>query len=324
MLAGYHGAPFTDRQGRTWQSDAYFTGGVSVALPTNLFFEALPDHGFARSRREGNFEYSVPERQGTYELHVYFVNSDSTDPDKASVQLFNVLINGKVALDRFDLLSEAGGPNRLTARVFRDVTPAADGRIHLKFEQQGRKATLSALEILWSKPGTVRPVRIVAARQSVTDSDGSLWLADEYAVGGMLVERGSSIQDRDLKPLFAGEHFGNFAYQIPVPPGKYRVRLFFAETFFGSKLPFANLQTAAGARVFNVFCGGATLLRNFDVTKEAGGSNRAVVRTFENLEPNAQGKIILEFEPVRNYAEVNAIEVTQIVNESDSLISSSR
>jgi len=37
-----------------------------------------------------------------------------------------------------------------------------------------------------------------------------------------------------------------------------------------------------------------------------------VIRTFENLEPNAQGKIVLEFVPVANYAEVNAIEVTQM------------
>ncbi len=310
MLAGYQGPPFTDRQGRTWQPDAYYDGGVSVPLPADRNYEALPDPGFSKSEREGDFQYAIPVRQGTYELHLYFIEvAHANAPDDP--HLFRILINGQVVLNYFDVLSEAGGSNRLTSRVFRDVTPSTDGRIHLAFQQQGRKPILTALELLSSKPGRVRPVRVVAARESVTDSDGSVWMADEYAVGGMLVERKDSIGDSELKALYTGEHYGNFAYHIPVPPGKYRVRLYFAETFFGSKLPFAD-GGGIGSRIFNVFCDGATLLRNFDVTREAGGANRAVVKTFENLEPNAQGKIVLEFVPVRNYAEVNAIEVTQV------------
>ena len=312
MLAGYHGEPFMDRQGRNWQPDAYYKGGKSVALPADFSFEGLPDPNFARSSREGNFEYSIPERAGTYEVHLYFAARQSPNPDSTPIQMFQILINGKVALNNFDVLADSGSPNRLTSRVVRDVTPGTDGRIHLRFLRLTDRPVLSALEILWSDPGTVRPVRIVAAKQSVTDPKGAIWMAEEYAVGGKLVERNSSIQDADLRPLFAGEHYGNFAYRIPVPPGKYRVRLFFAETYFGSKLPWASTTGNIGARLFNVFCDGGTLLRNFDITQEAGGPNRAVVRTFDNLEPNAQGKIVLEFEPVRNFAEVNAIEVTQM------------
>jgi hypothetical protein len=309
MLAGYHGQPFLDRQGRNWQPDAYYTGGESFSLPADFTFEGLPDPGFARTSREGSFQYAIPERAGTYEVHLYFAARQSPNPDSSAVQMFQVQVNRKIALDHFDVLADSGGPNRLTARVIPDVTPSSDGRIHLNFLQQTNNPVLSALEILWSDPGMVRPVRIVAGKQSVTDPKGSIWMADEYAVGGKLVERTSSIQDSDLRPLFAGEHYGNFVYRIPVPPGEYRVRLFFAETYFGSKLPFAS-RGEIGARLFNVFCDGTALLRNFDVTREAGGPNRALVRTFENVEPNAQGKIVLEFEPVRNYAEVNAIEVT--------------
>jgi len=310
MLAGYQGPPFTDRQVRTWLRDAFYDGGVSVPLPADRNYEAIPDPEFAKSEREAEFQYAIPVRQGTYELHLYFIEArQANGPDNP--QLFRILINGQVVLNYFDVLSEAGASNRLTSRVFRDVTPGTDGRIHLAFQQLGRKPILTALELLSSKPGRVRPVRIVAARESVTDSDGSLLMADEYAVGGMLVERQDTIGDSELKTLYAGEHYGNFAYHIPVPPGKYRVKLYFAETFFGSKLPFAG-SGETGARLFNVFCDGTTLLRNFDVTREAGGSNRAVVRTFDNLEPNAQGKIVLELVPVRNYAEVNAIEVTQV------------
>jgi len=39
--------------------------------------------------------------------------------------------------------------------------------------------------------------------------------------------------------------------------------------------------------------------------------NREIVKVFENLQPNAQGALWLEFVPIKNYAEVNAIEIEQ-------------
>ena len=69
-------------------------------------------------------------------------------------------------------------------------------------------------------------------------------------------------------------------------------------------------RAGRGARVFDVFCNGEALLRNLDVFQEAGGANRALVRTFEHLEPNAQGKFILDFVPDRNLATVTAIELS--------------
>ena len=311
FLAGYRGNPFTDRQGRVWQPDSYFEGGVSVPSPADQPVDGLPDPKFVRSRREGSFRYAIPARQGTYEVHLHFICARQGDlADPASLASFRVSVNNQPVLDAFDPISDAGGCNRLYSRVLRDVSPASDGKIHLAFDQISSKAFVNAIEVLSSEPGRVRPVRIVAAKSSVVDSDGSVWLADEHALGGVLVERHDSIQDSRLKMLFAGEHYGNFSYRIPMPPGRYHVKLYFAETFFGSKLPFA--ADATGARLFNVFGNGLALLRDFDVAKEAGGANRAIVKVFENVEPNAQGNIILEFVPLRNYAEVNAIEVAQM------------
>jgi len=62
------------------------------------------------------------------------------------------------------------------------------------------------------------------------------------------------------------------------------------------------------AHVFNVFCNGRVLLTAFDLAKEAGASD-VLVRKFEGLEPNAQGKLILSFVPVQGYATVSGIEV---------------
>jgi hypothetical protein len=314
FVAGYHGEPFMDRQGRTWQSDAFYRGGISTQLAADRIYEGLPDLNFPKTQREGNFSYRIPVRLGTYEVHLYFIEAQPGDPsDPASYsRMFQVYLNEKLSFDHFDPLSEAGAPYRLHSRVFRDVVPEKDGTIHLRFASQARNPILTAAEVLSSQPGKVRPVRIVAAKTSVTDSNGSVWVADEDAVGGLLIERRDSIQDPDVKILYSGEHYGNFSYHIPAPPGQYRVRLYFAETYFGSKLPFASASDIVGNRVFNVFSNGVVLLRDFDVAKEAHGPNRALVRTFDNVQPNAQGLIELQFVPVRNYAEVNAIEVTQM------------
>jgi len=312
MLAGYHGLPFVDRQGRMWSPDAYYKGGVSVSVPNHRSLQGLPDPDFAPSQRTGDFEYSIPVSPGAYQVQLHFVETQIDEADGPGAKLFNVWVNGKLALDHIDPLSDAGAPRRLTTRILSNVAAAADGRIHLKFEQQGTKPELVGLEILATPPGEVRPLRIVAASHSVTDAEGTPWLADECAVGGTLIERKDIVQESALKNIYAGERYGNFAYHLPLPPGKYRIKLYFAESYFSDRFPPGTNQNGFGARIFNVFADGVTLLRNFNVMKEAGGSHRAVIRTFENLQPDAQGKIVLEFVPVMNYAEVNAIEVTQM------------
>jgi hypothetical protein len=101
------------------------------------------------------------------------------------------------------------------------------------------------------------------------------------------------------------QRYGHFSYRLQVPPGKYILRLLFAETFFG---PSNRGQGGVGSRVFNVYCSGVALLRQFDVFKEAG-ENRALEKVFHGISANAQGRIELTFEPVTNYAMVQAIEL---------------
>ncbi len=310
FLAGYHGTPFQDRQGRTWQPDAYYAGGQSRNLLVGRLFEAVPDPAFLRTSREGTFRYDIPVRAGTYELHLYFVETKFAHEAETG-RLFRIALNGRVLSDLFDVAAEAGAQNRLLERVYKDVAPDKDGRIHLSFEGISDQAFLNAAEILASAPGRTRPVRVVASESSVIDADGQLWNADQYSIGGRLVKRTDGAVESHSQQLYEGERYGNFSYHVPLAPGKYRVRLFFAETWFGSKLPYAPSELI-GARVFNVFANGVALLRDFDIAKEAQGSKKGIEKTFENLEPNAQGKIILEFVPVRNYAEVNAIEVTEM------------
>ena len=41
----------------------------------------------------------------------------------------------------------------------------------------------------------------------------------------------------------------------------------------------------------------------------AAGANRARVKTFHGLKPNRQGKLLVSFSPIRDYASPYAIEV---------------
>jgi hypothetical protein len=60
--------------------------------------------------------------------------------------------------------------------------------------------------------------------------------------------------------------------------------------------------------VFNVFCNGKTVLAKLNIQDEAG-ENHPLARKIKGLEPNSQGKLLLEFVPVTGYATVTAIEV---------------
>lgn len=312
MLAGYHGTPFSDRQGHTWNADAFYTGGVAVPVPPSRPIEYQPDPNLIRSQRSGRFHYDIPMNSGPHELRLYFVETEYGPGNPKgggdASHLFRVSINGAVRLAFLDVLAQAGAPNRLYVAVMKDIGPASDGKLHLNFDPVSGPAILNGIEILQSSPGRIHPVRIVAQANPVTDGDGRLWAADEYVSGGALVWRHQPVLNPPDKCLYEGERYGNFSYRIPLAAGKYRLTLHFAETYFGT--PVSSYEDVTH-RSFDVYANGVSLLRSYVVARDAGGPERSVTKVFENLEPNAQGILQLNFVPITNYAEVNAIEVVE-------------
>jgi hypothetical protein len=273
--------------------------------------EGQPDPDLLKAQRSGEFRYDIPLGKGTYELHLFFAETEFGPGNPRgggeSSRVFQVSINGVPTLRSFDALAEAGAPNRLDERVFKDIMPASDGKLHLTFQPLNAAAFLNAVEIFPSTPGMIRPIRVVAQDRPVTDADGRVWSADEYFEGGFPVLRNTTVLDARNKALYRGERFGHFQYRFPLAPGTYRLALHFAETWFG--MPGSDLP-GRGSRVFNVYANGVALLENFDIAQEKG-VNREVTRVFENQQPNAQGVLSLEFVPVQNYAEINAIELVE-------------
>lgn len=308
ILAGHQGSDYTDRLGRVWQSDRYYQGGSVFESHDHPIFGTRESRIY-QSRREGAFTYDIPLPAGVYELRLHFAETLYGENNVAgggeSSRVFNVWINGKEVLHEFDVIAEAG-PSTADIRAFKDVAPASDGKLHLRFEPFSNPPLLSAIEIVPGTPGKMRPIRLLALDRIYVDKQGRVWEPDRYARSGLLVSRTKPVEGTADPELFHGERFGNLRYVIPVPPGRYGVTFYFAEAWFGPDTPAGG---GVGSRVFDILGNGVALRRSFDVFKEAHGGGRTVTWSAHGLEPDAQGKLNLTLAPLRNYACVNAVEV---------------
>ncbi len=118
------------------------------------------------------------------------------------------------------------------------------------------------------------------------------FVADAYFTGGSTYSTTAAIDTAQItgavpaQAVFQSERYGEFTYTIPnrAPGSAQAVTLYFAESYW----------TAAGQRTFNVAINGQTVLTAFDIFVEAGGSNRAIARTF-NATANASGQVVIAF-----------------------------
>jgi hypothetical protein len=311
ILAGAEQGSFTDQLGRAWEPDRYFTGGRVASSPGHLI-DGTRDSLMYQTSREGDFQYDIPLRPGVYELHLHFAETVYGEHNPAgggeASRLFLIEANNQRLLDYFDVISDAPGASVADERVFKDISPAPDGKLHLHFTHRVRDAFVNAIEVVPGLRGRLRPIRIAMSGQSYLDKKGNLWRPDHFYRGGQPVLRSKLTSGTDDPELYRGERFGNLSYVIPVAPGSYTVTLKFSEAWFGPGNPAGG---GGGSRQFDLLANSRILTHNFDVYKEAGGAERAVDRTFQHLHPNPQGKLVISMVPVESYACVNAIEVIE-------------
>ena len=302
---------YVDHAGKIWSPDAYFFGGMPVASSVQHIWRTQ-DPIIYRNSRQGDFTYDLPLRPGIYEVRLHFAETlygpENAGGGGEGSRTMTIAINGQTALHDFDVLADAGGERTAEVRVFHDISPASDGKLHLSFSSGGSgSAMLSGIEILPGVRGQIRPVRIVARDVPYYSNDSRWWSPDMYFKGGQISSSQESAEDTDDPEFFETERWGHFSYAIPVAPGRYTVTLHFIEHH--GDVAGRNAGAAGSEdRVFNVFCNGKTILSNLDIFKQAG-ENHPLVRVVRGLEPNAQGKLLLEFVPVTGYATVSAIEV---------------
>ncbi len=184
---------------------------------------------------------------------------------------------------------------------------------------------LLAMILLWGlqDSGTIIPPRVVTAYEQrvnlggpvYTDGTGNVWAADKvFTTGSWGYISGSTyavtneIMGTVDDTLYQSERYWmgttTPAYRFTVPNGFYDVTLKFAEIWF----------TSNGQRSFDVKMEGITVLSNFDVHQVAGGSFKAIDRTFGVTV--LDGVLDIDMVVIVAQPKVNAISVRQIVTES--------
>jgi hypothetical protein len=151
------------------------------------------------------------------------------------------------------------------------------------------------------------------AYEPYTDEAGRTWLADQSylqgqtewgAVGGSTVARAIDPPEGTPAPkVYLTERFEMVAYRFDVPDGTYDLRLHFAETWEGI--------VRKGERVFDVSVNTRPALEAVDPTALGGGFARPVVREVTGVEVT-DGRLLIEFVPRVQNAEINGIEVLRV------------
>jgi hypothetical protein len=303
ILAGYEGEGFTDGSGTAWQGDRFFQAGDAESINPKPITLARDPAIYLR-RRRGTFDYDIPVSLGNYELRLHFADAffgeNNADGGGELSRLFDVKCNGITLLDQFDLIEDAGGSNTADVKVFEGVQGDRDGRVHLKFIARRDVAFINAIELLPTDSPSTLPIRIVPSRHSVRDRDGQEWSSDEYYRGGVMLAN-ERAHPSGANPWDIGQRVGNFQYSIPVAVGRtYNATVIFKDLGIGRG------DHRSGPDVFNVSVNGQRLLT--EISLDVGQS---ITKTLTNLRPNAQGKLIFQFEPVKSYAILNALQILE-------------
>ena len=161
-------------------------------------------------------------------------------------------------------------------------------------------------------PGGPTPIpgnavaRINSGGPQFTDPDGNVWEADRSFSGGTVYSLGEN-PPRDIAntandALHQTERYGDFSYNLTVPNGSYIVNLYMAETYWSA----AN-QRLFTATVNGIQVPGYNGSNNIDIFAEAGGVNRALVKTVPVTVTNQS--ILIEFTTISDNASVHGIEI---------------
>ncbi|WCB95824.1 virion structural protein [Baekduia alba] len=175
----------------------------------------------------------------------------------------------------------------------------------------GGKQSAPSAEAFATTPLTgVTSKRINAGGLAYTTFTGVSWLADSSFSGGFTYHIPDAISGTTDPALAQDEHAGTFSYNIPVPSGKYDVRLHFAELYWGTGGP-----GGAGKRAFNVDVAGTAAapdLSNLDIYSEVG-PRTALVKTIPNVTVTSGTLSIAFSNGSADQPEVTAVEVVPSV-----------
>ncbi len=178
-------------------------------------------------------------------------------------------------------------------------------------------ATKPAGNSMTSSPAAPAPTPTAAAKDirvklgidaDYKDPKGNMWTAATDTVcDGTAQTRADdlAIAGTDDPGLYRSEKYDITKFSEKVPNGKYTVKMYFAETWAADS---GGDITGPGGRVFNFKVGDQPEVQNFDIAKEAGAVQKAVVKTFQHVNVT-DGTLTITFTPGVQSTECNAVEI---------------
>jgi hypothetical protein len=151
------------------------------------------------------------------------------------------------------------------------------------------------------------PVRIAAGATTgsyTVSASGFNWRTDSWFSGGTAVvaERARvNYPDASLH----SQRQGDFDYNIPLQPGPYELRLFFAPRLAGG-----NALDPVQTRRFDVLANGAKIMDSLDPSAAMPHPNEWIVRVFRGIAAASDGRLHLSFRSRVDFAYVSGIELT--------------
>jgi len=133
-----------DSSGNEWSGDLAFSGGDTSFTGRPL--EAEKDVDLFRTERWGaDFNYVFPVPPGEYTVKLRFAETYLKNPGE---RVFDVLVNDRKVLERFDILREAGGFDKGIEKTFKGIRPDRAGNIQIRFVASVQNAKVCSIEVL--------------------------------------------------------------------------------------------------------------------------------------------------------------------------------
>ncbi len=145
--------PYTDSAGHLWSPDRHFSSGQLLKRIEGI--KGTEDPELYRGERYGRLSYTIPvPPSSTYTAILHFAETwfGGTGAGGVNSRLFDILCNGLMLQQNFDVYKEAGGPFLAMTKTYRGLKPTPTGKLVFQFVPSKNYAFINALEILDEAP----------------------------------------------------------------------------------------------------------------------------------------------------------------------------
>ncbi|MEL6185935.1 MAG: malectin domain-containing carbohydrate-binding protein, partial [Myxococcota bacterium] len=197
------GPAFTDSFGVAFEADTFANGNT---YSTNAAIAGTTDDALYQTERwkSGGFTYQIPVDNGDYSIDLHFAEIWS-GAFQVGKRVFDVSVEGQLALDDLDIVAQGGGPN--TAFVVNVAATVTDGFLTLTTSPNVQNPKMSAFVIRSAVAGPTVPANAAAAFAHAT-SQSLVTINDSSSGTGsakLTVTPGNNVQK---------SNFGNNSFSL--------------------------------------------------------------------------------------------------------------